>query len=98
MKLDPEKVKNALAAMDEWSELRRAAQTGNAGRIDAACKKYHFDNWFDLDMTLSRVCNVGSQLMTNPESRAHLSAMYGAEAVNILSAPEARKPLGNCSQ
>ncbi|MEW6265013.1 MAG: EF-hand domain-containing protein [Thermodesulfobacteriota bacterium] len=96
LKLDPEKVRNALAALREWPKLTQAAQSGRTGVIDEACRKYHFENWVELNMTVSLVCGLGAQLTNNPAAKDQLAALYGTEAVKILSTPQAREQLGDC--
>ena len=96
LKLDPNKVRNALPALSEWPKLTDAVKSGHNQVIDDACRKYHFENWYDLDMTMSRICNIGMQLMNNPSSKDYFSSRYGHEAVEILSTARARKELVNC--
>ncbi|MCG7853628.1 MAG: hypothetical protein MIO92_14000 [Methanosarcinaceae archaeon] len=93
LKLDPNKVRNALPALSEWPKLTDAVKNGQTQVIDDACRKYHFESWYELDMIMSRICNIGTQLIDNPSSKDHFSSRYGQKAVDILSTAKARKEL-----
>ncbi|MFH1153057.1 MAG: hypothetical protein V1793_04515 [Pseudomonadota bacterium] len=96
LKLDPEKVRNALSALKEWSAATNAISTGNLRMVDEYVARYHFENWFDLNFYMNQVCIMGTQLMENPASKDQLSSTYGQEVVEILCTTQAWTQLKNC--
>jgi len=68
IKLDPVKVQGAINALPEWSEMEKAAKAGDATKIDQSVKKHGFSDWFDLNMYVSQVCNLGGMILQTSDA------------------------------
>jgi len=88
IKLDPVKVQGAINALPEWSEMEKAAKAGDATKIDQSVKKHGFSDWFDLNMYVSQVCNLGGMILQTSDAKKFVSDNYGAEAAAVVAKPQ----------